>query len=288
MTSMFQAIPLCLSIILILVKISHGQNCARVGCSPGFCCSKWGFCGDSPLHCGPGSTTTRATTTTTRTTTSTTTRTMTTTTQKTTTSSSGSETNNKITREQFDCIFWKLSEDVRDKRWQGYQEALSMVSFKPQNQNELIMFFAHVSHETDSLQTYEEYCGKSKECASSYQISWCGSATAEPGKHYYGRGWFQLSFPCNYNAAGQALGIDLLKNPEKVAESDALAAATGMWFWNANNIGQPARQGNFGVTTQIINSLECGPTPQQTNRISRYQEVRLCFGLERDTENLRC
>ena len=264
-------------------------------------------CGNSPLHCGSGSTTTRATTITTRTTTSTTTRTTTTTTQKTTTSGSGSETNNKITREQFDCIFRKLSEDVRDKRWQGtrskltkqtnilfsgcvlgYQEALSMVSLEPQNQNELIMFFAHVSHETDGLQTYEEYCGKSKECASSYQISWCGSATAEPGKHYYGRGWFQLSFPCNYNAAGQALGIDLLKNPEKVAESDAVAAATGMWFWNANNIGQPARQGNFGATTQIINSLECGPTPQQTNRISRYQEVRLCFGLKRDTENLRC
>jgi len=218
---------------------------------------------------------TTTTTTTTRATTSTITRTTTTAAQKTTTSSSGSETNNKITREQFDCIFGKLSEDVRDKRWEGYQEALSMVSFKPQNQNELIMFFAHVSHETNGLQTYEEYCGMSKECASSYQISWCGSATAEPGKHYYGRGWFQLSFPCNYNAAGQALGIDLLKNPEKAAESDAVAAAVGMWFWNDNNIGQPARQGNFGVTTQIINSLECGPTPQQTNRISRYQEVRL-------------
>jgi chitinase len=163
-----------------------------------------------------------------------------------------------------------------------------MVPFKPQNQDELIMFFAHVSHETDSLKTYEEYCGKSGECADDYQDSWCPPVQAEPGKQYYGRGWFQLSWPCNYNAAGKAIGIDLLKNPEKVAESDTLAAATALWFWNANNMGQPAREGNFAATTQIINKIECGPTPQQNRRIERYQKARQCFGLDEATDNLHC
>jgi predicted chitinase len=170
----------------------------------------------------------------------------------------------------------------------GYQEALKMVPFQPQNQDELMMFFGHVSHETDGLKTYEEYCGQSGKCADDYQDSWCQPVQAEPGKQYYGRGWFQLSWPCNYNAAGNALGVDLLRNPEQVADSDTLAAATALWFWNANNMGQPARNGNFGGTTQIINRIECGQTPQQENRIDRYQRVRICFGLSPATDNLRC
>jgi chitinase len=151
-----------------------------------------------------------------------------------------------------------------------------------------MMFFAHVSHETDGLQTYEEYCAQAGTCADDYQNSWCQPVQAEPGKQYYGRGWFQLSYPCNYNAAGKAIGVDLLKNPDLVAESDTWAAATAMWFWNANNMGQPARNGNFAGTTQKINSIECGPTPQQTSRIDRYQRVRACYGLSPETDNLRC
>lgn len=193
-----------------------------------------------------------------------------------------------MTRARFDCIFDQLTPAQRDQRWNGYQEALNLIPFAPQTQEELMMFFAHVSHETDGLQTYEEYCGQSGACADDYQDSWCPPVQAEPGKHYYGRGWFQLSWPCNYNGAGQALGVDFLKNPEKVAESDAYAAATAMWFWNANNMGEPARNGNFGGSTSIINSIECGGTPQQTNRIERYQKVRRCFGLPDATENLRC
>ena len=162
-----------------------------------------------------------------------------------------------------------------------------MIPFNPQNQDELMMFFAHVSHETDGLATYEEYCARAGSCSDDYQGSWCG-VQAEPGKKYFGRGWFQLSWPCNYNGAGQALGVDLLANPEQVAQSDVYAAATAMWFWNANNMSQPARDGNFGATTQKINSIECGGTPQQTSRVARYQMVRRCYGLSDATQNLRC
>lgn len=219
----------------------------------------------------------------------------------------GGNSSGSITREQFDCIFSHLDPATRDKRWQGeynfkncdilfyfntyiigFQEALNLVPFKPQTQEEIMMFFAHVSHETDGLRTYEEYCGQSGDCDDNYQESWCPPVQPEPGKKYYGRGWFQISYPCNYNGAGQALSVDLLKNPEKVAESDTLAAATAMWFWNANNMGKPAREGNFGGTTQIINKIECGPTQQQDNRVLHYQKVRKCFGLPPATDNLKC
>ncbi|CAF1591733.1 unnamed protein product, partial [Adineta steineri] len=183
-------------------------------CASGFCCSKWGFCGDTPLHCtdsgrcsptcAPGLCCSKWGYC----------------------GSTSEYCNNKpevgandtsLTRKRFDCIFDQLDSGARDKRWQGLQEALSMVQFQAQNRDELIMFLAHVSHETDGLKTYEEYCGQSGACANDYQDSWCPPVQAEPGKQYYGRGWFQLSWPCNYNTAGQALGVDLLKNPEKVA-----------------------------------------------------------------------
>ncbi|CAF1060314.1 unnamed protein product [Didymodactylos carnosus] len=145
----------------------------------------------------------------------------------------------------------------------------------------------HVSHESDGLKTYIEYCGQSGACANNYQGSWC-AIQARPGKHYYGRGWFQLSWPCNYHAAGQALGADLLGNPDLVAQSDRLACATALWFWNANGMAGPAQQGNFAATTRIINgALECGQSYQQ-NRINHYQKVRRCFGLGEETNNLWC
>ncbi len=54
-------------------------------------------------------------------------------------------------------------------------------------------------------------------CGANYAQSWCNIQGA-PGQLYYGRGWFQLSFPCNYYAAGQSLGLDLLNNPDLVSQ----------------------------------------------------------------------
>ncbi|CAF0773200.1 unnamed protein product [Adineta ricciae] len=235
---------------------SPSPDIGRCPCAPGLCCSKWGYCGSTPEYCD------------------------------------GKPIvdidDTSITRERFDCIFDQIDPATREKRWQGLQEALNMVPFRAENRDEVIMFLAHVSHETDGLKTNEEYCGQSGACADDYQESWCPPIQPEPGKKYYGRGWFQLSWPCNYHAIGETLGVDLLKNPEKLSESDTLAAAAALAFWNANDMGRPAREGNFGATTQIINAIECGSTPQQSNRIKRYQKVRKCFGLPEATNKLRC
>ena len=169
----------------------------------------------------------------------------------------------------------------------GLQEALEQVSFKPQNRDEIIIFLAHVSHETDGLKTYREYCAQKGTCNNYQSAPWC-SIPAKPGKQYYGRGWFQLSYPCNYDGAGKALRADLLSNPDQVAESDKLACATALWFWNELKMNLPARKGQFGTTTRLINSVECGATPAQDGRVKRYQHARKCFGLGAATNDLRC
>ena len=125
---------------------------------------------------------------------------------------------------------------------------------------------------------------------SNYQTSWC-SIQAKPGKLYYGRGWFQLSYPYNYYNAGKALGIDLLSNPDRVADSDRIAAATAIWYFNATGMSTPASQGDFADTTRILNIYECTGHPGenlQASRVETYQNIRQCFGLAEATTNLYC
>jgi hypothetical protein len=105
-----------------------------------------------------------------------------------------------IKQSQFDCIFGDLEQEQRKNRWNGLKEAIGMVpSFKLENENEVMIFLAHVSHESNGLKTLEEDCGKDGSCAGNYQGgdgTWCTQVQAAEGKNYFGRGWFQLSWPC--------------------------------------------------------------------------------------------
>lgn len=151
-----------------------------------------------------------------------------------------------------------------------------------------MIFLTHVAHETDGLKTYTKYCAQIGLCKNNYQSSWCSPIEAHPSKQYYGRGWFQLSWPCNYYNAGQVLGVDLLADPDQVTSSHKLACAVALWFWNVNQMDKPAREGNFGATTRIINQIEYESIDRQKARIEYYQKVRRCFGLGSETKNLLC
>jgi predicted chitinase len=128
-------------------------------------------------------------------------------------------------------------------------------------------------------------------CGPNYAGPWC-SIQGNPSKLYYGRGWFQLSWPCNYHAAGQALGIDLLNNPDIVEQQDDVAVRTAIWFYNANNMGTLAKEGDFVATTRIIyGQLECNGGPGYANqlvRVATYKRIRYCFNLGEPTINPIC
>ncbi|BCL30652.1 hypothetical protein GCM10017557_55110 [Streptomyces aurantiacus] len=159
---------------------------------------------------------------------------------------------------------------------------------------EAAAFLANVSHETGGLQyvveqntaNYPHYC----DAAQPYG---CPAGNDK----YYGRGPVQLSWNFNYKAAGDALGIDLLNNPDLVQNDAAVSWKTGLWYWNTQNgpgtmtpHDAMVNGAGFGETIRSINgSLECnGGNPGQVqSRIDNYQRFTQLLGVE-PGGNLSC
>ncbi|MFI1938291.1 glycoside hydrolase family 19 protein [Streptomyces purpureus] len=151
---------------------------------------------------------------------------------------------------------------------------------------EAAAFLANVSHETGGLvhiveqntANYPHYCDAG-------QPYGCPAGQAA----YYGRGPIQLSWNFNYKAAGDALGIDLLRDPYRVERDAAVAWKTGLWYWNTQNgpgtmtaHNAMVNQAGFGHTIRSINgSLECdGKNPAQVqSRVNNYQRFTQILGV---------
>ncbi|CAF0745575.1 unnamed protein product [Adineta steineri] len=246
-----------LAITVGLIPLIRGQ------CAAGLCQSEWGYCGTGDAYCGPGC-------------------------QAGPCHGSGGGSGGDgsiITEQTFACAFNTLDAGTRFNRFTGLRDS----GWKPSNKEEAAVFLAHVFHETDGLKVIKEYCAPG--CGPHYAGSWC-SIQGAPGKSYYGRGWFQLSWPCNYHGAGQALGLDLLNNPDLVEQRQDVAVKTAIWFYNANNMAAPAKQGDFAATTRIINgALECNGGSGYQNQMARvatYRRIRHCFGLGEPGRNPVC
>ncbi|GHH45200.1 glycoside hydrolase family 19 protein [Streptomyces candidus] len=159
---------------------------------------------------------------------------------------------------------------------------------------EAAAFLANVNHETGGLRyvveqntaNYPHYC----DAAQPYG---CPAGQAA----YYGRGPIQLSWNFNYKAAGEALGLDLLRNPYLVEQNPSVAWRTGLWYWTTQTgpgtmtPHQAIVNGHgFGETIRSINGyLECdGRNPAQVqSRINSYQNFTRILGVDPGS-NLSC
>jgi putative chitinase len=72
------------------------------------------------------------------------------------------------------------------------------------------------------------------------------------GYRFRGRGCIQLTGSANYHHAGQALGVDLIMQPELVA-TPMYAALTAGWFWDVQKLNQYADTKDYKTMTKKIN-----------------------------------
>ena len=155
------------------------------------------------------------------------------------------------------------------------------------------MALAQFLHESDGLKAKEEYACQHSKCPGHYHNAGC----EKRGKHYYGRGYIQLTWCYNYRDAGRALGLGdtLLNDPDLVARNEQYAWDTAFWFWKERVrkgiYGPEVKAGKFGFSTRSINgALECTGrnVDKSKKRFQIYQKVYRAFGLTGHPDERGC
>jgi putative chitinase len=150
--------------------------------------------------------------------------------------------------------------------------------------NQKAMFIGQCSHECGNFRLLEEnlnykaatlmklwprrfpnmevanaYAGNPKKIANNVYSSRMGNRDEASGDGYRfrGRGCIQLTGHANYFHAGQALGTDLVMDPDSVA-TPKFAALTAGWFWSTHNLNAPADALDYTKVTKIINGGTIG------------------------------
>ena len=77
------------------------------------------------------------------------------------------------------------------------------------------------------------------------------------GYRFRGRGCIQLTGHSNYYHAGQALGVDFVKEPDLVA-TPKYAALTAGWFWSTHGCNAAADKADWTTLTKKINGGTIG------------------------------
>lgn len=135
---------------------------------------------------------------------------------------------------------------------------------------ELAQFLAQTAHETGNFEHMVEIGGKldfkkyepkfvkdkktGKLTNVNSKAKTLGNNKPGDGAKYKGRGYIQLTGKYNYKRAGEALGLDLVENPQLV-EKPEIAAKVAVWFWQ--NRVQP-RVDNFDNTRAVTKPINAG------------------------------
>ena len=89
-----------------------------------------------------------------------------------------------------------------------------------------------------------------------------GNTSTGDGWKYRGRGLIQITGKNNYRVCGEALGLDLIAQPE-LLEKPQHACMSAAWLWATNSLNTLADAGKFDTITSRINGGQNGAADRQ-------------------------
>lgn len=89
-----------------------------------------------------------------------------------------------------------------------------------------------------------------------------GNTAPSDGWKYRGRGLIQITGKNNYRACSEALGLDLIAQPE-LLEKPRHACMSAAWYWATSGLNALAEAGKFEAITQRINGGQNGAADRQ-------------------------
>jgi putative chitinase len=103
----------------------------------------------------------------------------------------------------------------------------------------------------------EKYARQPEMIANKVYSGRMGNTEDGDGAKYIGRGLIQLTGKDNYMAFGEAIGEDLVSNPQLVEEPRYAALSAG-WFWNKRGLNALADAMDIETLTKRINGGNIG------------------------------
>jgi putative chitinase len=128
------------------------------------------------------------------------------------------------------------------------------------------------------LETATQFERQPEKIANKVYSGRMGNTEDGDGAKYIGRGLIQCTGKENYTHCGEALGIDLVSNPQLLEEPRYAALSAG-WFWNKKGLNALADEGtsnSFEIMTKRINGGLLG----LDDRKSKMIEVLKALGAQ--------
>ena len=121
-------------------------------------------------------------------------------------------------------------------------------------------FIAQAGHESGQLRWVREIWGPTDAQRRYEGREDLGNTVAGDGRKFCGRGLIQITGRANYAACGEALGLDLINQPE-LLELPQHAAMSAAWWWATHGLNTLADAGDNANIGSIINTGRRGRTP---------------------------
>ncbi|KPA87090.1 glycoside hydrolase family 19 protein [Pseudomonas asplenii] len=121
-------------------------------------------------------------------------------------------------------------------------------------------FIAQIGHESGQLRWMKEIWGPTPAQLGYEGRKDLGNTQPGDGSKYRGRGPIQVTGRANYAKCGEALGLDLINQPE-LLEQPGPACMSAAWWWATHGLNTLADAGNNADIGSIINTGRPGRTP---------------------------